>query len=94
MEMHKNTASNIVLPVKVIPNESDNHLPIPISIQRFHVADSRLGSGCGAVGRAVASDTRGPVFESSRRQLFLNIFIVNCLYKRFRMFGVIFSLAT
>ena len=25
----------------------------------------RHGSGCGSVGRAVASDTRGPRFESS-----------------------------
>ena len=25
------------------------------------------GSGCGSVGRAVASDTRGPQFESSHR---------------------------
>ena len=33
-----------------------------------------LGSGCGAVGRAVASDTRGPGFESSHWQLLLNIY--------------------
>ena len=32
----------------------------------------REGSGCGSVGRAVASDTRGPRFESSHRQ---NIYI-------------------
>ena len=32
------------------------------------------GSGCGAVGRAVAYDTRGPGFESSHRQLLLNIY--------------------
>ena len=30
------------------------------------------GSGCGSVGRAVASDTRGPQFESSHR---LRIFL-------------------
>ena len=37
------------------------------------------GSGCGSVGRAVASDTRDPVFESShRRNFILNILIVNC----------------
>ena len=37
------------------------------------------GSGCGSVGRAVASNTRGPQFESSHRQEFImNIFIVNC----------------
>ena len=34
------------------------------------------GSGCGAVGRAVASDTRGPRFESSHRQLLLNIYLL------------------
>ena len=27
-----------------------------------------MGSGCDSVGRAVASDTRGPRFESSHRQ--------------------------
>ena len=30
------------------------------------------GSGCGAVGRAVASNTRGPGFKCSHRQLLLN----------------------
>ena len=34
------------------------------------------GSGCGAVGRVVASDTRGPEFESSHWQLLLNIYLV------------------
>ena len=29
------------------------------------------GSGCGSVGRAVASDTRGPQFESSHQKLFI-----------------------
>ena len=33
-----------------------------------------MGHGCGAVGRAVASDTRGPGFESSHWQLLLNIY--------------------
>ena len=32
--------------------------------------------GCGAVGRAVAYDTRGPGFESSHRQLLLNIYLL------------------
>ena len=42
--------------------------------------DHRLGSGCGAVGRAVAYDTRGPGFEYSHRQLlFEHLFTVNCL---------------
>ena len=35
-----------------------------------------VGSGCGAVGRVVASDTRGPGFESSHRQLLLNIYLL------------------
>ena len=38
------------------------------------------GSGCGSVGRAVASDARGPLFESSHRQiilLFIYLFTVN-----------------
>ena len=30
-----------------------------------------LGSGCGSVGRAVASDTRDPWFESRHRQNFI-----------------------
>ena len=34
---------------------------------------------CGAVDSTVASDTRGPGFESRRRQLLLNIFTVNYL---------------
>ena len=37
-----------------------------------------LGSGCGSVGRAVTSDTRGPRFESSHRQKFIYI-LNNCL---------------
>ena len=28
-----------------------------------------MGSGCGSVGRTVASDSRGPRFESSHRQI-------------------------
>ena len=34
------------------------------------------GSGFGAVGRLVASDTRGPGFESSHRQLLLNNYLL------------------
>ena len=34
---------------------------------------------CGSVGRVIASDARGPRFESSHRQNFtMNIFTVNC----------------
>ena len=31
--------------------------------------ERQLGSGCGTVGRAVASDTRDPRLESSHRQI-------------------------
>ena len=43
------------------------------------------GSGCGSVGRAVASYTRGPRFESSHRQKFIyieHLYTVNCVLKR------------
>ena len=41
-----------------------------------------LGSGCGSVGRAVASDTRGPRFESSHWQNLLNIYLLSTVLKR------------
>ena len=37
-----------------------------------------VGSGCGSVGRAVASNTRGPQFESSHQQKF--IYILNICF--------------
>ena len=43
------------------------------------------GGGGGSVGTAVASDSRGPRFESSHRQKFINIehlYAVNCVLKR------------
>ena len=40
-----------------------------------------MGSGCGSVGRAVASDTRGLRFESSNQQTFNHIIIINCIEK-------------
>ena len=47
-------------------------------IQLFDVVNYKLkmGSGCGAVGRAVASDTRGPGFESNHRHILLNIYLL------------------
>ena len=36
---------------------------------------------CGSVGRAVASDTRCPRFESSHRQNLLNLFTFNYIEK-------------
>ena len=41
--------------------------------------ESFWGSGCSSVGRAVASDTRGPRFESSHRQNFISN--TNCIEK-------------
>ena len=41
-----------------------------------------MGSGCGAVGRAVAFKTRCPRFDSSHRQNFIeHLFIINCIEK-------------
>ena len=37
-----------------------------------------MRSGCGAVGRAVASDNRDPWFESSHQQ---GYFTINCIQK-------------
>ena len=41
-----------------------------------------LGRGCGAVGRAVASDTRDPRFESRHRQYFEHIYLSIAIQKR------------
>ena len=39
-------------------------------------------SGCGSVGRVVAINTRGPRFDSSHRQNFIeHLFIINCIEK-------------
>ena len=46
---------------------------------------STIGSGCGSVGRAVSSDTRGPWFESSHRQKCIyieHLFTVNCVFEK------------
>ena len=42
----------------------------------FDLKTVKVGSGCGSIGRAVASDTRGPQFKSSHRQKF----ILNIVY--------------
>ena len=47
-------------------------LTISDIIQRF----LNKGQWCGAGGRAVAFDSRGPGFESSHRQLLLNIYLL------------------
>ena len=40
-----------------------------------------MGSGCGSVGRAVASDNTGPRFESSHKQSLYYLYSVNCIEK-------------
>ena len=40
-----------------------------------------VGSSCGSVGRAVASDTRGPQFESSHQQNLHYLYAVNSIEK-------------
>ena len=47
-----------------------------LSSNDFGFSFSPMGSGCGKVGRAVASDTRVPRFESSHRQLLLNVYLL------------------
>ena len=61
-----------LLPVKVLLNLSLNLL----ANYNFKLKLKFPGSGCGAVGRAVAYDTSGPGFESSHRQLLLNIHLL------------------
>ena len=51
-------------------------------LRRWKEPYQTKGSGCGSVGRAVASYTRGPRFESSHRQKFIeHLFTVNCIEK-------------
>ena len=40
------------------------------------------GSGCGLVGRAVASDSSGPQFETSHRQKIYNQHLLSTVVKR------------
>ena len=55
-------------------------------IRCFVIAKLNIGQWlCGSVGRAVASDTRGPRFESSHQQKFTyieHLCTVNCVLKR------------
>ena len=56
---------------------------ISVSIETSMVYHSSLvGSGCGSVGRVVASITRGPLFKSSHWQnLYRTLFSVKCIEK-------------
>ena len=53
---------------------------IPHTFFRTHKLRPTRGSGCGSVGRAVASETRGPRFESSHRQKIYNICLLSTVY--------------
>ena len=54
-------------------------------LQLFDYNNQKEGSGCGSVGRAVASDTRGTRFESCHWQYlcwaFIYLFTINCIEK-------------
>ena len=47
-----------------------------------------MGSGCGSVGRVVASDTGGPQFESTHRQTLHYLFTVNCIENMYEEAGI------
>ena len=52
------------------------------NIWKIWAIETKLGSGCGSVGRAVNSNTRGPRFDSSHGQNFnWTIIIVDCIEK-------------
>ena len=59
--------------------ESDKRLKINIKGRELVCW---LGSGCGSVGRAVASNTRGLRFETSHWQNLLNICLLSTVLKR------------
>ena len=61
---------------------ANKHIKVHVPLTKKHI----LGSGCGSVGRAVTFDTRGPLFNSSHWQIFIehllvNLFIINCTEK-------------
>ena len=64
------------------------HRPPPpnlLAIQRAIVTliNTEVGSGGGSVGRAVASEAKGPRFESSYRQIILSdICLLSAVLKR------------
>ena len=66
-------------------NSSHFCFKTPLTLNVFNakrIKISELGSGCGAVGRAIASNTRDPQFESSHRLYYLlSILLKNCIEK-------------
>ena len=75
-EFNYNLTQNLFLGQRV------GHLYLGVHFHRFLLAQQVsffLGSGCGSVGGAVASKTRGPWFESIKWQIFImNILSVYC----------------
>ena len=57
-------------------------IPLLPKRQNKNVNYADKGSGCGAVGRAVASDTRDPQFESSHWQLYRLSTVLKAVLKR------------
>ena len=55
--------------------------PKGFALDRLHAMEP-IGSGCGSVGRAVASDIRGPRFHYSHQQNLLNICLLSTVLKR------------
>ena len=59
-----------------IPNHCLGLSPL---ISHYLSRNSCLGTGCGSVGRVVASDNKGPWFEYSHWQTFYYLYTVNCI---------------
>ena len=68
---------------KFIENSSQDWSTTYTLVDQWTKIDKVSGSSCGSVGRAVASDTRGPWFVSSHRQTFYieHLFIVKYIEK-------------
>ena len=49
------------------------------------IPDSNEGSGCGSVGRAVASDTRDPWFEPQHKQNLSTNLSTNCIIEKTKL---------
>ena len=83
--------SPLVLEATALPTELQPLPELTICLfdglkQYFSISQGiNIGQWCGSVGRAVASDTRGPWFKSSHRQKYIyieHLLTVNCVLKR------------
>ena len=81
--MHNRPLSKLAFVKKQMPREMLLH------IYHFVTNNKGWGSGCGSVGRAVASNIRGPQFESNLNLVigkiyiehFVYLFTINCIEK-------------